>query len=477
MATGHVRRRGERWYFVHWIDDPGTGRRRQKWQGGYATRKEAERALRESLSALDHGSWTEPTKLTYAAYVHDVWLPQMRDQVEGSTLESYERNMRVHVLPRIGAVRLQKLSAAHLNELYRTLQAEPVELPQNTNRRHHPDCYARIYVLRLGGCSYQRIADQVRDEFPTEQAITRHAVARIIARARHAQPPSESVLAARTVRYIHTIISRSLREAIRLGFLANNPAANASPPRNSKARPERVVWTADETRRFLSWAKQREHRLWPAWAFVATSGDRRGANLGVRWVDIDFDRATASLEWTVTAVRHQIVVKPYGKGGELHEIILDRGTINLLRWWRAQQAQERLACGHAHACRSPEPTCGGAGYHARDLVFCQPDGDYLHPERFSREFKRAQCQHNRAHPDQPLPVITLHALRHGWATLALEAGVPMKVVQDRLNHSSERITADIYTRVRAPLQSDAAERVSALILPFDPPPWPPAAAT
>ncbi|MCP4307880.1 MAG: hypothetical protein GY788_24020 [bacterium] len=48
---------------------------------------------------------------------------------------------------------------------------------------------------------------------------------------------------------------------------------------------------------------------------------------------------------------------------------------------------------------------------------------------------------------------------------ALEAGVAMKVVQDRLNHASERITADIYTHVRAPLQSDAAERVAGLILP------------
>ena len=47
-------------------------------------------------------------------------------------------------------------------------------------------------------------------------------------------------------------------------------------------------------------------------------------------------------------------------------------------------------------------------------------------------------------------MINIHALRHGWATLALEAGVPMKVVQDRLNHASERITADIYTHVRAP---------------------------
>ena len=65
--------------------------------------------------------------------------------------------------------------------------------------------------------------------------------------------------------------------------------------------------------------------------------------------------------------------------------------------------------------------------------------------------------------------MTIHALRHGWATAALEAGVPMKVVQDRLNHASERITSDIYTHVRAPLQSDAAEQVANLLLPDMPP--------
>jgi integrase len=108
------------------------------------------------------------------------------------------------------------------------------------------------------------------------------------------------------------------------------------------------------------------------------------------------------------------------------------------------------------------------GYHARDLVFSRPDGDYLHPERFTREFQRAQARYNRKHPEV-LPVISIHALRHGWATLALEAGVPMKVVQDRLNHSSEKVTADIYTQVRKAVQSDAAERVSAQIFgPGDP---------
>ena len=245
-------------------------------------------------------------------------------------------------------------------------------------------------------------------------------------------------LAIRTVRYIHTIISRSLKDAVKLGFVNDNIARNASPPRQPKTKAARPLWTAEETRTFLDSTRAEQHRLWVAWAFIATSGDRRGANLGLRWQDIDFERGTAALTWTVTCVNHHLVVKPYGKTGDNHEIILDRGTLAILRSWRSFQIQERLAHGESHVCESPEPDCEMTGYHVRDLVFARTDGDYLHPERFSREFKRAQVRYNRAHPDEPLPEISLHALRHGWATVALEAGVAMKVVQDRLNHASER---------------------------------------
>src|SRR5262245_6308059 len=98
MATGTVRKRGDSWYFVHRVDDRATGKRRQKWMGGFVSRKDAQRALRESLSAEEHGLSVEPTKLTYAQFVEQVWLPGLLHQLEGSTRESYTRNMRVHVL-------------------------------------------------------------------------------------------------------------------------------------------------------------------------------------------------------------------------------------------------------------------------------------------------------------------------------------------------------------------------------------------
>ena len=107
--------------------------------------------------------------------------------------------------------------------------------------------------------------------------------------------------------------------------------ASASPPRKSKARKEKILWTADRTRSFLEWCQTERNRLWPAFAFVATSGDRRGANLGLHWSDIDFDDGIAQLITTVTAVRHQIVVKPYGKTGAHHLLRCYSSALHLTR--------------------------------------------------------------------------------------------------------------------------------------------------
>ncbi len=464
MATGHVRKRGSRWAYVHYVIEPSTGDGKYRWKGGFRTRAAAQRALREAISAHEQGTFIEPSKVTYREYIERVWLRQLHDQLESSTIESYERNMRVHILPRIGGIKLQQLGPAHLNDLYRDLQNQNIVVPPNSNRRHDDRIYPRIAHLRGQGRTYRQIAETLAEEFPDHAPLTKDAIAAIVRRS-NKRTDSQGRLSIRTVRYIHSIISRSLKDAVKLGIVGDNVARNATAPRQPKTKQARELWTADQTRVFLDWARNQEHRLWIAWAFVATSGDRRGANLGLRWQDIDFEAGTATLIWNVTCVSHQIVVKPYGKTGQTHQILVDAGTLTLLRSWRAQQNVERLAVGASHECPSTDPDCELPGLHVRDLVFARPDGNYLHPERFSRDFKRAQRRYNRENPDEPLPEISLHALRHGWATVALEAGVPMKVVQDRLNHASERITADIYTHVRTPLQSDAAERVAELILP------------
>jgi integrase len=188
----------------------------------------------------------------------------------------------------------------------------------------------------------------------------------------------------------------------------------------------------------------------PAWLYLATSGSRRGEVLGLKWDDVDLDAATAIMSRQVTMVDHRMVIKELPKTKAGHMILLDPGTVEMLINHREHQDEEKRLLG--------------AGYHDDGWIFCRPDGMPHHPERFSRQFRRKQETYNKANPEEPLPGLKLHGLRHTWATLALQEGIDIHIVSDRLDHSSTHITREIYTHVTRPMQSDAADRVAARIL-------------
>jgi len=58
---------------------------------------------------------------------------------------------------------------------------------------------------------------------------------------------------------------------------------------------------------------------------------------------------------------------------------------------------------------------------------------------------------------------SLRGLRHTSATLALNAGVPVKVVSQRLGHAKTDITNDIYAHALPSMQKDAAAKMAALL--------------
>jgi Phage integrase family len=63
-----------------------------------------------------------------------------------------------------------------------------------------------------------------------------------------------------------------------------------------------------------------------------------------------------------------------------------------------------------------------------------------------------------------LPKIRLHDVRHSYASAALAAGVPAKVVSERLRHANIAITMDTYSHVLPGLDAQAADTVARLIL-------------
>lgn len=98
----------------------------------------------------------------------------------------------------------------------------------------------------------------------------------------------------------------------------------------------------------------------------------------------------------------------------------------------------------------------GADYADHDLVFARPDGNPTHPEILSRTFERLVGRAG-------LPTIRLHDSRHTHASLLLKAGVPIKVVSERLGHATPSFTLDGYGRVLPGMQAEAAAIFSRLM--------------
>ena len=115
---GHFRKRGDRWYFWAELEAGPEGKRRQTSKGGFRTRKEAEAAFAALRDQVRGGTYIAPTRNTLADFLVDEWLPAMRATVRPSTWDHYESIIDWHVLPRLGALRLQTLSAPRLNAVY-----------------------------------------------------------------------------------------------------------------------------------------------------------------------------------------------------------------------------------------------------------------------------------------------------------------------------------------------------------------------
>ena len=379
------------WWFVV---DTGTGpdgKRRQAKRRGFPTKKAAAEALDNLRVDSRQGTFVQPNRQTLAAFLVDEWLPTERRKLATSTWESYERNVRLHIIPAVGHIQIQAIDAVAINRFY-------------------------THMLTAGRLHGQQAAG----------------------------------LKPRTARYIGMILHAALDDAVRWRRIPFNPADQADPPTASEAKaPEMRVWAGLQVRRFLELtAGDRYH--WP-WLFLATTGCRRGEALGLRWDDIDWERAVVSIRQeciplTKPAGRgREGRIVPRTKGDKPRVVELDTATVGALRTWRARQAEERLLIG--------------AGYQDLDLVFCRPDGAPYHPEAFSKTFDRRI--HQAAFAE--LPAIRLHDLRHTWATLALVAGVDVKIVSERLGHSSPMVTWTIYQHVVKGMQSDAAEKVANLI--------------
>ena len=206
--------------------------------------------------ALATGGYVKAERISLADFLVDEWLPSRRPPVlEASTWHSYDRYMRLHVIPHIGAIPLQKLSPVDLNHLYRRLlESGRLRLGRLGRSRV---VFERCTELRHEGLMFEQVDDKLRAEFGDEATITKNAVAALVRRGAQSDGPGKRAegLSPRTVRYIHTILHAALKDALRWNRVLRNIAGAATPPSAAAAKSTRPkAWTAEQLQSFLAYS-------------------------------------------------------------------------------------------------------------------------------------------------------------------------------------------------------------------------------
>jgi integrase len=208
----------------------------------------------------------------------------------------------------------------------------------------------------------------------------------------------------------------------------------------TETRVAPLVWDPAQVALFLDFTAN--DRLALLWEFVLLRGFRRGEICALADNDVDTGRAAVTVNAALVQVGGRLVWgKPKSKAGE-RVVGIDRDTVEGVKVHRTLRKRERLAAGEA--------------WEESGQMFTDELGRPLHPEYVSHRFRELAAAAG-------LPVIKFHAARHTAATLALEAGVDVKIVAEQLGHSTTRITQDLYQHVRLQVHQDSAEKVRQLL--------------
>jgi integrase len=95
--------------------------RRQRWHGPYKRRRDAEAAASQLDVQRQQGTYVEPDKMTVTEWFA-TWIGTL--DLRPSTIKSYTDTLRLYVEPDLGAIRLQKLTTAAIDQCYARLRAE-----------------------------------------------------------------------------------------------------------------------------------------------------------------------------------------------------------------------------------------------------------------------------------------------------------------------------------------------------------------
>ena len=236
-------------------------------------------------------------------------------------------------------------------------------------------------------------------------------------------------IGSRVRQQVYVVLHKALENAIDENRISANPCRKKFKPKHSCA--EHKPLSKEQARMFLEAARLGDYYV--LFYLAIATGMRQGEIFGLRWDAVDFDHASIHVRATLTYDKNGNATLSLPKASRKRRIEIGQTLVALLREHKRMQ------------------------YPLGPWVFTDINGETLRKDYFVRTV---------FHPllaKAGLDRIRFHDLRHTSATLALSNGDNVKIVAERLGHSSPKMTLDVYTHAVPTLQRESAERMDTLL--------------
>ena len=242
-------------------------------------------------------------------------------------------------------------------------------------------------------------------------------------------------LAPVTIRRHHDLLACSLRMAVRQDMIVSSPTDRVEPP---KPKPhEARFYNLEELRQL--YAAVEGHWLELTVKLAAGLGLRREEICGLRWESVDFQNRTVRIKEARTACGATIVDKETKTRASIRTLYLPDDLHRLLWQEKLRQQVQQAAVG--------------GGYGVTGHVMVDRQGQPYSPNAVSLAFTRFVRSRG-------LPELTLHGLRHSFATVANAQGANLFAIGKALGHSTPSTTGRIYTHLVDSIHTETLQRVS-----------------
>lgn len=243
-------------------------------------------------------------------------------------------------------------------------------------------------------------------------------------------------LSAGTIHTYHRVLSAVLFRAVKWGYIPTNPAARADLP--SLANRRAAYLDEPDARRLLELLRDEPIKWRTIITFDLLSGLRRGELAGLRWQDVNFDDQTIVIRQTSNYLPGKGIYTDTPKSTTSNRPLkLSRSAFILLLEYKQWQDEQREQVGDAWRDEDGR-------------IFTGDDGAPLFPDSITKWFSDFVKRTG-------LPKVTVHSLRHTYASLMIADGVPLVVVSHQLGHAQASTTANIYAHVIASAEAKAAQ--------------------